>query len=57
MATLDPNGERGRSKPRKRQTWATALVSPQTVKVLLALMPRVINIVTACIELEKTFRN
>jgi hypothetical protein len=57
MATLDPNGERGRSKPRKRQAWATALVSPQTVKVLLALMPRVINIVTACIELEKTFRN
>ncbi len=57
MATLDPNGEWGRSKPQKRRTWAIALVRPQTVKVLLALMPRLIKLVAAVIELEKTFRN
>ncbi len=57
METLGPNGECGRSKPQKRRTWATALVRPQTVKVLLALMPRLIKLVAALIELEKTFRN
>jgi hypothetical protein len=57
METLGPNGERGWSKPQKRRAWANALVRSQTVKVLLALMPRLINLVAALLELDRTFRN
>lgn len=57
METLDPNGERGRSKPRIWSALASALVRPATVKGLLALMPMLINLVSAVLELVKSVRN
>lgn len=57
METLDPNGERGRSKPRFWSAWASALVRPATVKALLALMPMLIKLVSAVIELAKAVRD
>lgn len=56
METLEPNGGGGRSKP-KRKTLASALVKPQTLNVLLALMPRLIKLIAAILELERAFRN
>lgn len=57
METLEPNGERGRSKPRTRSAWASALVRPGTVKALLALMPMLIKLISSVIELVKAIRN
>ena len=54
METLDPNGERGRSKPRKRCTWANALMRPRTVKVLLfvlSVMVKLTDLVHGLIEI------
>lgn len=57
MEALDPNGECGRSKPQKRKTLAWAFVHPRTVKLLLALMPWTIKLITMIIELVRSLRN
>lgn len=57
METLDPNGERGRSKPQKRNTQGNPLVCPQTVKALLVLMPWLIKLISLVLELVKAFRD
>lgn len=57
METLDPNGGRGRPKPQKRANWASVLMNSRTVKALMALMPLLIRLVSAFVELVKAFRN
>jgi hypothetical protein len=56
METLDPNGERGRSKPRKRRTWADALMRPQTVKVLLFVLAALVKLTDLTHGLIEIFR-
>jgi len=56
MATLDPNGERGRSKPQKRRNWADALMRPQTVKILLSVLSVAAKLAQLIHDIIKIFR-
>lgn len=57
METLDPNEERGRLGPSKRQSWAFALVKPGTVKTLLLVLSVVDKIVSLAHKISKIFEN
>lgn len=57
METLDPNEERGRLGPSKRQSWASALVKPRTVKTLLLVLSVVDKIVSLAHKISKIFEN
>lgn len=56
METLEPNGERGRSEPQKRRGWASALMRPQTVKVLLSWLAALLSAIRVFHEIIKIFR-
>ena len=56
METLDPNGERGRSKPLKRRNWAVVLMRPQTVKVLLSWLALLLKLARLVHDIAKIFR-
>ena len=48
--------ERGRLKVEKRPKWVSRLVTPQTLKVILAMGPWVAKILRLSIELVKLFK-
>jgi len=56
METLEPNGERWRSKPQKWSKWARALMRPQTVKILLSWLSVLLKVARLFHEFSKIFR-
>ena len=54
--TIGSDEERGRLKVKKKPKWASRLVTPQTLKVLLAMGPWVAKILRLSIELAKLFK-
>lgn len=56
MIERDRDGERRRLTPKKQQMWAKPLVSPQTLKVILAIGPGLAKGLQLLIELVKLFK-
>lgn len=56
METLEPNGERGRSKPRKRRFGMQILMRPQTVKVLLSWFALLLKFLKLIYDFIEIFR-
>lgn len=57
MATLEPNGERGRVKTGRRRKWAKPLIRPQTVKVVIEIGKWIVQILQLVETIIKVFRN
>lgn len=56
MKYRDDDKERGRLKPESKSKWASRLVSPQGLKVILTVGPWVAKILRLAIELVKLFK-
>lgn len=57
MATLEPNGERGRVKTGRRRKWAKPLVRPQTLKLVIEIGRWIVQILQLVWTIIKVFRN
>lgn len=56
MFHRDDDKERGRLKPENRRKWASRLVNPKTLKVILTVGPWVAKILRLFIELVRLFK-
>lgn len=56
MLHRDDDKERGRLSAENRPMWATRLVNPQTLRVILAVGPWIAKILRLAIELVKLFK-
>lgn len=56
MTHRDDDKERGRLKPESRRSWASRLVNPKTLKVLLTVGPWIAKILRLIIELVKLLK-
>lgn len=56
MLHRDDDKERGRLSSENKPKWASSLVSPQTLKVILAVGPWIAKILRLAIELVKLFK-
>lgn len=54
--TTDDDEECGRIKVEKKPKWASRLVTPRTLKVILAVGPWIAKILRLAIELVKLFK-
>lgn len=57
MATLEPNGERGRVKTGRRRRWAKPLIRPQTMKLVIEIGKWILQILQLVEAIIKVFRN
>lgn len=56
MIDRDDDKERGRLKPENKPKWASYLVNPQMLKVILTVGPWVAKILRLAIELVKLLK-
>lgn len=56
MLSRDYDKERGRLSAKNKPKWATLMVNPQTLKVILAVGPWITKILRLTIELVKLFK-
>lgn len=56
MLHRDDDKERGRLSAENKPKWASRLVNPQTLKVILAVGPWIAKILRLAIELVKLFK-
>lgn len=56
MIYRDNDEERGRLKPENKPKWASHLVNPQTLKVMLTVGPWIAKILRLAIELAKLLK-
>lgn len=56
MIHRDDDKERGRLKPENKPKWASRLVNPHTLKVMLTVGPWIAKILRLAIELVKLFK-